>query len=48
MLRTTPVPRLLGEGVSGATIYAARSGRQLYGGTKVKRIAALKRIENSR
>jgi hypothetical protein len=34
------------KGVSRATIYAARGGRPLYGGTNVKLIAALKRIES--
>jgi hypothetical protein len=44
MLRSTPVPKLLGEGISRATIYAARAGRAPYGSTKAKLIAALKRI----
>jgi hypothetical protein len=45
MLRSTPVPRLLERGVSRATIYAARAGRQLYGRTKVQLITILQRIE---
>ncbi len=44
LLRSTPVPRLLERGVSRATIYAARAGRELYVGTKVKLIAALERV----
>ena len=44
MLRSTPVPQLLERGVSRATIYAARAGREPYGGTRAKLIAALKRV----
>lgn len=43
LLRSTPVPKLEGEGVSRATIYAARAGRALYGRTKDRLIAALRR-----
>ncbi|MFZ0030487.1 MAG: hypothetical protein WAK84_01270, partial [Candidatus Cybelea sp.] len=45
MLRSTPVPKLLEQGVSRATIYAARNGRALYESTKAKLIVALKRID---
>ena len=41
MLRSTPVPKLLTQGVSRATIYAARAGRPLFAGTKAKLIARL-------
>ena len=44
MLRSTPVPQLLERGVARATIYAARAGREPYGGTRAKLIAALKRV----
>jgi len=44
MLRSTPTPELLEQGVSRATIYAARAGRALYATTKSKLIAALRRI----
>ncbi len=44
MLRSRPVPRLLERGVSRATIYAARAGREPYSGTRAKLIAALKRV----
>ena len=44
MLRSSPVPRLLERGVSRATIYAARAGREPYSGTRAKLIAALKRV----
>lgn len=42
MLRSRPVPQLLGRGVSRATIYAAMSGRKPYGSTKAKLVAALR------
>jgi hypothetical protein len=45
MLRSTPVPKLLGVGVSRPTIYAARAGRPLYWSTKRKLIAALRRLQ---
>ena len=41
MLRSTPVPELLEQGVSRATIYAARAGRP-FAGTKAKLIARLR------
>jgi hypothetical protein len=44
MLQSTPAPTLLDQGVSRATIYAARAGRELYGRTKVKLVSALKKI----
>ena len=44
MLCATLVPRLLGAGVSRATIYAARSGRRLYGRTREKLIHLLDRL----
>ena len=47
MLRATPVPKLLEQGVSRAAIYAARGGREPYGNTKIKLIAALKRSSES-
>ena len=43
LLLSTPVPKLLEQGVSRATIYAARSGRDLYDSTKAKLIQALSR-----
>jgi len=46
MLRTTPVPQLLEQGVSRATIYAVIKGRPLYDTTKVKLIRALQRFQN--
>ncbi len=42
ILRSTPVPTLERQGVSRATIFAARAGRKPYGRTKAKLIAALK------
>jgi hypothetical protein len=45
MLRSTPVPKLLGGGVSRPTIYAARAGRPLYWSTQTKLIAALRRLQ---
>jgi hypothetical protein len=42
MLRDTPVPELLEQGVSRATIYAARAGRPMYATTKQKLITAMK------
>jgi hypothetical protein len=44
LLGSIPVSKLLGHGVSKATIYAARAGRSLYPNTKVKIIAALREI----
>ena len=44
MLRATPVPTLSDQGVSRATIYAARAGRELYGRTKDRLIAALRHV----
>ncbi len=44
MLRATPVPQLLAQDVSRATIYAARAGRNLYGRTKDKLIETLKSL----
>ena len=43
MLRLMPVPKLLGQGISRATIYAARSGRDLYASTRAKLVKALRR-----
>jgi hypothetical protein len=43
LLRTAPTRELLGEGMSRATIYAARTGREPYGSTKEKLVAALQR-----
>jgi hypothetical protein len=43
MLRSTPVPQLLDQGVSRPTIYAVRAGRRLYNRTKAKLIAILQR-----
>ncbi len=48
MLRSVPVPRLLNQGISRATIYAARAGRKLYARTKAKLIAALRRCARLR
>jgi hypothetical protein len=44
MLRSTPVPKLVAQGVARATIYAARTGRPPYEHTKAKLIGALKRL----
>ncbi len=44
MLRSTPVPKLLAQGLARATIYAARTGRPPYEHTKAKLIGALKRL----
>jgi hypothetical protein len=44
MLRSTPVRQLEGRAVSRATIYAARSGRPLYDGTKAKLVEAMKTL----
>jgi hypothetical protein len=41
LLRSTPIAHLLEQGVSRATIYAARSGRALYETTKRKLIRRL-------
>jgi hypothetical protein len=41
MLKVTPIPELLGRGVSRATIYAVLAGRPLYQSTKAKLIVAL-------
>lgn len=43
LLRSTPVPELERQGVSRATIYAARAGRLLYQKTRLALIAALKK-----
>ena len=48
MLQSAPVPQLLAQGVSRATIYAARAGRKTYGRTRAKLIAVLKRYIDSR
>jgi hypothetical protein len=45
LLRSTPVPTLLGQGVSRATIYAARAGRPLYARTKQKLVEVLRRLK---
>ena len=47
LLSSIPVSKLLGHGVSKATIYAARAGRSLYPNTKVKIIAAMREIVKS-
>jgi hypothetical protein len=44
LLRSTPVPKLLGHGVSRTAIYAARAGRKLYASTRAKIVSALKKI----
>jgi hypothetical protein len=44
MLRSTPVPQLLAQGISQATIYAVRAGRPLYQRTKAKLILILQRL----
>ena len=42
MLRSTPIPELLGQGVSRARIYAARVGRKAYSSTKARFISILR------
>jgi hypothetical protein len=44
MLQSAKVPALLARGVSRATIYAVRSGRPLYAGTKARLIKALESL----
>jgi len=48
LLRSTPVPQLLKQGVSRATIYASRGNRKLYRSTKAKLIAALRKLRKPR
>jgi hypothetical protein len=45
MLRSTPVPQLLEQGVSRATIYAVRAGREPYGSTRLKLVRLLKKLD---
>jgi hypothetical protein len=47
LLGSIPVSKLLGHGVSKATIYAARAGRSLYPSTKAKIIVAMREIVKS-
>jgi hypothetical protein len=46
MVRSTPVSQLLDHGVSRATVYAVRAGRNLYGSTRAKLVKALQAISD--
>jgi hypothetical protein len=45
MLRLTSVPQLLDQGVSRATVYAARAGREPYGSTRVRLVRLLRKLD---